>query len=193
MPCTLSPPFGTSLRLIYDEGNANEIDLTLSAPGDFRGDSGQSGRLGVLGYDRIEQEEYYRSSSISSGGTSFQVGPEFRIPYRFTAHLLLLEAQVRNIEAMFLRQQDTPESDILLLDHRIMLQEPSPRTRARHDAATVAPVTAAGMVAFWPIYRVEISKFEVQSFGVRSSGQLRYSYNLEMVERYPALGTGGDR
>lgn len=193
MTCTLSPPFGTFFRLIYDEGNANEIDITLSAPGDFRGEANQSGRLGMLGYDRIEQEEFYRSSAISAGGTSFQVGPEYRIPYKFIAHLLLLEAQVRNIEAMFLRQQDNTESDILLLDHRIMLQEPNPRTRARHDAATVAPVTAAGMVAFWPIYRVEISKFEMQSFGVRSSGQIRYSYNLEMTERYPALGAGSDR
>lgn len=193
MPCTLSPPFGTYFRLIYDEGNANEIDLTLSAPGDFRGEANQSGRLAMLGYDRIEQEEFYRSSSISAGGTSFQVGPEYRIPYKFIAHLLLLETQVRNIEAMFLRQQDNPETDILLLDHKIMLQEPTPRTRARHDGATTAPVVAPGMVAYWPIYRIEISKFEVQSLGLRTDGQLRYSYNLEMTERYPALGSGGDR
>lgn len=193
MPTPLAPPFGTWLRLLFDEGGSNPIDLTLSSPGDFRGGESQ-GRLEFLGYDREEQgEEFIRSSSISAIGTSFQVGSQHRIPYRFTAHLLLLEAQATAIEAMFLRQQDTPEMDILLIDHKLMLAEPLPRTRARHDAATTAPIVGAGMVQFWPIYRVEIASFRLQSMGRRSNGAMRYSYNLELSERFPALGTGGDR
>jgi hypothetical protein len=191
MGTPLSPPFGTWIRLLFDEGG-DELDITLNTPGNFRGGEG-TGRLDMLGWDRVEQTEFFRGSSFSATGTSFQVGPQHRIPYLFSGQLLLLESEVRTIEAMFLRQQDSPEEDILLFDHKIMLSEATPRTRARHDAGSSAPTVVAGMTQFWAIYRVEISSFQVQSLGRRGSGGIRYSYNLELQERFPALGVGGDR
>jgi hypothetical protein len=194
MPSPLLPPYGTYARLLFREGTTNEIDLTLSAAnGDFRGDVSQKGRLAFLSWDRLEVDGYTMVSQPSARGRSFQVGPDFRRPFKFLGQLLLLEQKYRMLEAMFEAQQDFPTEDIFLFDHRLMLTEAIPRTRARFDPVTTTGYVAPGVAMFWPIYRAEISSINALSFGRRTSGDYRYSVDVELAERIPPLGTAGDR
>lgn len=195
MPIPLTPPYGRYARVLYREGTGTEIDVVLdSSAGDFRGEAGQKGRMGLLGWDRQEVDEAGTVvSQESARGTSFQVGPDYRRPFLLMAQLLLSEQKYRQLEAIFERQQESPAEGALLFDHRLMLAEPSPRSRARFDAATTAGYVPPGMVLFWPIFVVEVAKIEILSVIVGASGAYRYSVNVDFRERLPPLGAGGDR
>lgn len=143
---------GDSQTFIYDEGG-DQITLTLDAIASHYISQGEDSFLDLAGYDRIIDPEYSARILNSSQGYSFWVGRNLE-PHRFQWVLNLPHAMVATLQGMVLRQQ-REKQPIVLLDQRLPIQEPTPRTRALVSSLP-QPYSVPGTVWYWPVFHVRL-------------------------------------
>lgn len=142
---------GESQTLRYGTG-ATEIVVALSSY-NFKPGQGQ-GYQPLIGYDRVLDSEYRRSITRSTTGTPYWRGPSFAAPHKFVWSLqLLTHAQLRDIQAICLRQQ-RDRLPARLIDQRLALSEASPRTRAKIGPLILG--ASPGTIAYWAQFEVEL-------------------------------------
>jgi hypothetical protein len=161
---------GDSQTLIYGSG-ANEIVVLLESnnfkPGEGKGFEPQ------IGYDRVRDAEYRRSSKRSTLGTPYWQGPSFSAPHQFAWRLqLLTDQQLWGLDAIAARQQ-RDMGRVKLVDQRLALCEPQPRSSAKKGAVLSGQ---PDMVCYWPQFWIEL---ELGERFIRESGD----HELTMVGR----------
>jgi hypothetical protein len=141
---------GTTQTLIYDEGGTS---ITLVLNEDDYLSTGTDNFLSAYGYDRQLDPEFATDALISSAGTSFWFGRNLE-PHICQWNLYLVPEAAYLLQGMVLRQQ-REKKPVLLLDQRLPIQEPTPRTRAK--AGTFIPDFAIpGTIFYWPILKLKL-------------------------------------
>ncbi|NJM56229.1 MAG: hypothetical protein HC857_00505 [Synechococcales cyanobacterium RU_4_20] len=143
---------GTSQTLIYSEDSSPITLLLEDADYNFPY-SGHDDFLSLYGCDRTLDPEYTADIINSSEGASFWFGRNLE-PHLYKWQLWLSEAKMLLLEGMILRQQ-REKKPVLLLDQRLAMHEPTPRTRAKVGTLS-SPPSVPGTTFFWPILKLKL-------------------------------------
>lgn len=159
MSSGFGPLIGETQTLRYGAG-ATEIVVALSSY-NFKPGQGQ-GYQPLIGYDRVLDSEYRRSITRSAIGIPYWRGPSFAAPHKFAWSLQMLShAQLQDLQAICLRQQ-RDRLPARLVDQRLALTEPSPRTRAKIGPFILG--ASPGTIAYWAQFDVELEHDPPQFF-----------------------------
>ncbi|AFY60365.1 hypothetical protein [Synechococcus sp. PCC 6312] len=171
-------PFGTTQVFSYGE-DEDALTVTLDAA-NFEFAAGQGdGYLDFLGYDRQDDPEYLAKTKLNSSGAAVWEGPAFVIPQLFAWRLqLLTQEKYETLWAMYRRQQSEKEP-IILEDYRLVMSEPSPKTRTEVGEVMNAP-DIAGMDYFCAVFAIRLEMGT--RYQIFWDGNARL-YELEMTAR----------
>jgi hypothetical protein len=187
-------PFGTQLRLTYDAGTANQIQVTLTEENFTHGDRGT---LKLIGYGRNSasgDEPQYKETAM---GTTVRTGPIHRPKQQFTGDLVdLTMQQAYGLSGMTARQAEESQivtannytrhliKPIILDDQLLAMFEPTPRTRPKIGTMTGAP-SIPGIEYFWSRFGIVLFlDSDWERWGCAGD---RYQMKFTARELYPPL------
>jgi hypothetical protein len=187
-------PFGTQLRLTYDAGTANQIQVVLTEENFTHGDRGTSKLIGYRRNNATEDDPQYQETAM---GTTVRTGPVYRPKQEFEKNLVdLTMQQAYGISGMAARQAEESTTvtangytrhlikPIILDDQLLAMFEPSPRTRPKIGTMTGAP-NVPGIEYFWA--RFGIVLFLDPDWERWGCAGDRYQMKITARELYPPL------
>ena len=187
-------PFGSQLRLTYDAGTANQIQVTLTEENFTHGDRGTLKLIGYRRNNASSDEPQYQETAM---GTTVRTGPVHRPKQEFDLDLVSLSVQqAYGISGMQARQAEESKTEtvnnytrhlikpIILDDQLLAMFEPTPRTRAKIGTLTGAP-TIPKIEYFWA--RFGIVLFLDPDWERWGCAGDRYQMKITARELYPPL------
>jgi hypothetical protein len=196
-----APLIGDRIKILYNEGAANplsiEIGKTQPSPTSppncglflkFR--PGGDGYLSTLGYSRMNLEEDVRDTESNGYGTDFWIGPYFRPRQEFKIQLgQITAAEYKVLEGVCERSR-WDKGDVFLLDQRIAMFEPLPKTRGAVGNIVISPAPAMtwtenGMIYYWAVFKVKLS-LKVVKFDIQNQV---YALDVMGQEKYPVVAS----
>lgn len=187
-------PFGTQLRLTYDAGTANQIQVVLTENNFTQGDRGT---LKLIGHRRNNVSGDAPQYQETAMGTTVRTGPVYRPKQEFEDALVdLTVQQAYGISGMVARQAEESSTlttnnytrhlikPIIYDDQLLAMFEASPRTRPKIGIMIGAP-TIPGIDYYWGRFGVVIFLDpDWERWGCDAG---RYQMKITARELYPPL------
>lgn len=168
--CVQPFDYGDRLRLLFDEGGANPINLLVDATatsGIKFGRREGPGDLPQQGYDRRDDPDSQRKPTKRNGdGNNALIGPYHRPSQLLDLSLINVTPlqKVAILDGCIARSQYT-KTPVMLLDQRKLMIEPL-KTRASVGTFGNTPADTMGLVYYWPILMVwlELAEYFYDGF-----------------------------